>query len=90
MPASLPAFFLRFPEVKGFSPRNLKYMRALAEAYPDCAFVQQVVAQIWSFYIPRRVSGIVGQALSPANRALDQSHSCALATRPALTGFCSM
>ncbi len=22
-----------FPEVKGFSPRNLKYMRALAEAY---------------------------------------------------------
>jgi predicted nuclease of restriction endonuclease-like (RecB) superfamily len=35
-----------FPEVKGFSPRNLKYMRALAEAYPDSAFVQHVVAQI--------------------------------------------
>ena len=35
-----------FPEVTGFSPRNLKYMRALAEAYPDSAFVQQVVAQI--------------------------------------------
>ena len=37
---------LEFPEVKGFSTRNLKYMRALAEAYPDSAFVQQVVAQI--------------------------------------------
>ncbi len=35
-----------FPETKGFSPRNLKYMRALAEAYPNESFVQQVVAQI--------------------------------------------
>ena len=35
-----------FPEMKGFSPRNLKYMRAFAEAYPEAAFVQQVVAQI--------------------------------------------
>jgi len=35
-----------FPEMAGFSPRNLKYMRALAEAYPDEPFVQQVVAQI--------------------------------------------
>lgn len=35
-----------FPEMKGFSPRNLKYMRALAKAYPDAEFVQQVVAQI--------------------------------------------
>lgn len=37
---------LAFPELKGFSPRNLKYMRALAEAYPDEQFVQQLVAQI--------------------------------------------
>jgi len=35
-----------FPEIKGFSPRNLKYMRAFAELYPNKAFVQQVVAQI--------------------------------------------
>jgi predicted nuclease of restriction endonuclease-like (RecB) superfamily len=35
-----------FPEMKGFSARNLKYMRALAEAYPDEPFVQQLVAQI--------------------------------------------
>lgn len=35
-----------FPEMKGFSLRNCKYMRALAEAYPDEEFVQQAVAQI--------------------------------------------
>lgn len=35
-----------FPDMKGFSPRNLKYMRTLAEAYSDRSFVQQVVAQI--------------------------------------------
>jgi predicted nuclease of restriction endonuclease-like (RecB) superfamily len=35
-----------FPEMKGLSSRNLKYMRALAEAYPDSSFVQQAVAQI--------------------------------------------
>ncbi len=33
-----------FPEMKGFSPRNLKYMRAFAEAWPDAEFVQQAVA----------------------------------------------
>jgi predicted nuclease of restriction endonuclease-like (RecB) superfamily len=35
-----------FPEMKGFSPCNLKYMRAFAEAWPDEEFVQQAVAQI--------------------------------------------
>jgi len=35
-----------FPDMKGFSARNLKYMRAFAEAYPKEQFVQQVVAQI--------------------------------------------
>jgi predicted nuclease of restriction endonuclease-like (RecB) superfamily len=35
-----------FPEMKGFSPRNLKYMRAFAGAWPDEEFVQQAVAQI--------------------------------------------
>ena len=35
-----------FPEMKGFSPRNLKYMRAFAEAWPEEAIVQRVVAQI--------------------------------------------
>lgn len=35
-----------FPEMKGFSPRNLKYMRAFAEAWPDEQFVQQAVARL--------------------------------------------
>jgi predicted nuclease of restriction endonuclease-like (RecB) superfamily len=35
-----------FPQMKGFSPRNLKYMRAFAEAWPDAEFVQQAVAQL--------------------------------------------
>lgn len=35
-----------FPEMKGFSPRNLKYMRAFAEAWPDESFVQEVLAQL--------------------------------------------
>ena len=35
-----------FPQMKGFSPRNLKYMRAFAEAWPDSAIVQQAVGQL--------------------------------------------
>jgi predicted nuclease of restriction endonuclease-like (RecB) superfamily len=35
-----------FPEMKGFSPRNLAYMRAFAVAWPDIAIVQQAVAQL--------------------------------------------
>jgi predicted nuclease of restriction endonuclease-like (RecB) superfamily len=35
-----------FPEMSGLSARNLKYMRALAEAHTDPEVVQQVVAQL--------------------------------------------
>lgn len=35
-----------FPEMKGFSTRNLKYMRKFAQEYPDILFVQQAVAQL--------------------------------------------
>jgi predicted nuclease of restriction endonuclease-like (RecB) superfamily len=35
-----------FPDMKGFSPRNLKYMRAFAEAWPEEPIVQAVLAQI--------------------------------------------
>jgi predicted nuclease of restriction endonuclease-like (RecB) superfamily len=35
-----------FPDMKGFSPRNLKYMRAFSEAWPDAEFVQGVLAQL--------------------------------------------
>jgi predicted nuclease of restriction endonuclease-like (RecB) superfamily len=39
-----------FPDMKGFSPRNLKYMRAFAEAWPDEQIVQQAAAQIPWFH----------------------------------------
>jgi len=40
---------LEFPNVKGYSVRNLKYMAKFAETYPDEQFVQTVSAQIpWS------------------------------------------
>lgn len=35
-----------FPEMKGFSTRNLIYMQTLAKAYPDEASTQQVAALI--------------------------------------------
>jgi predicted nuclease of restriction endonuclease-like (RecB) superfamily len=53
-----------FPKMSGLSPRNLKYMRALAEAYPDEAFVQAVLAQItWYHNI-----AIVEKVADPAER----------------------
>ena len=35
-----------FPEMSGFSPRNIKYMRKFADSWPDFEIVQRVVAQI--------------------------------------------
>ncbi|MBU1070755.1 DUF1016 family protein [Myxococcota bacterium] len=40
-----------FPEMKGFSPRNLKYMKAFAEAWPDVSIVQQAAAQLPWFHL---------------------------------------
>lgn len=42
----------RFPDARGYSPRNLKYMRALADAWPDSEFVQRTVAQLpWRHHV---------------------------------------
>ncbi|MDE0219181.1 MAG: PDDEXK nuclease domain-containing protein [Spirochaetaceae bacterium] len=35
-----------FPDMRGLSPRNLKYMRAFAAAWPEREVVQEVLAQI--------------------------------------------
>ena len=41
-----------FPDMTGLSPRNLKYMRSFAEAYPDLPFVQQAAAQLpWGHHL---------------------------------------
>ena len=53
-----------FPEMKGFSARNLKYMRAFAAAWPDDLFVQEVLAQItWYHNIT-----LVEKLANPAER----------------------
>jgi predicted nuclease of restriction endonuclease-like (RecB) superfamily len=39
-----------FPDMRGLSPRNLKYMRAFAAAWPDQSIVQQLAAQIPWFH----------------------------------------
>ena len=41
---------LSFPEMKGYSVRNLKYMAKFAEAYSADEFVQQPVAQSFASY----------------------------------------
>ncbi|WP_338635479.1 PDDEXK nuclease domain-containing protein [Spirobacillus cienkowskii] len=40
-----------FPDMKGFSPRNLKYMRLFSDNYQDVIFVQQLAAQLPWFHI---------------------------------------
>ncbi|MGE0824883.1 MAG: YhcG family protein [Candidatus Binatia bacterium] len=39
-----------FPDMRGLSPRNLKYMRAFAAAWTDRSIVQQLAAQIPWFH----------------------------------------
>ena len=36
-----------FPDARGFSPRNLKYMRAFAQAWPDWPIVQSTAQLPW-------------------------------------------
>ncbi|MCC7202482.1 MAG: DUF1016 family protein [Nitrospirae bacterium] len=41
-----------FPEMKGFSPRNLLFMRSFAESWPDVKKVKQLVSQLpWGHII---------------------------------------
>src|SRR5580658_11107063 len=35
-----------FPGVEGFSPRNFRYMRALAEAWPEQEILQSLIAKL--------------------------------------------
>lgn len=50
-----------FPEMKGFSTRNLKYMRKFAEEYPDIEFVQQVAAQLPWFHIATLIDKVLNK-----------------------------
>jgi hypothetical protein len=35
-----------FPEMQGFSKRNLEHMRRFAQLYPDIDFAKQAVSQL--------------------------------------------
>jgi len=50
-----------FPEMRGFSPRNLKYMRAFAEAWPDEQTVQQAAAQLPWFHLCTLMDKVKGR-----------------------------
>ena len=64
-----------FPGQQGYSPRNLKYMRAFAAAWPETVFVQQPAAQLAGSgkaivhqpgaQIPRANSAMVQAPLAP-------------------------
>lgn len=42
----------RFPDARGFSPRNLRYMRSFAEAWPDFQMLQTPSATLpWSHFV---------------------------------------
>jgi predicted nuclease of restriction endonuclease-like (RecB) superfamily len=47
-----------FPDMKGFSTRNLKYMRYFAEHCPDMQFGQQTAAQLPWFHIVRLLTTV--------------------------------
>jgi predicted nuclease of restriction endonuclease-like (RecB) superfamily len=62
---------LEFPDIQSFSPRNIKYMRTFAEAYPDEQFVKQVVSQIpWGHNI--RLLNLVKVALAIEQREQEE------------------
>lgn len=51
-----------FPDMKGFSTRNLQYMRLFAEQCPELQFVQQPAAQLPWFHIVSLLTKITNLA----------------------------
>lgn len=62
-----------FPEMSGFSPRNLKYMRSFAAAWPEEAIVQEALAQITWYHNVTLV-----EKLKDANERLWYAHAAVL------------
>ena len=66
-----------FPDMTGLSARNLKYMRAFAEAWPDEPIVQQAVARLpWGHNV-RLIEAVKGpdERLWYARQAVDHGWS---------------
>lgn len=68
---------LAFPGVAGFSARNLKYMRAFAQAWPDEAIVQEALAQITWYHNLTLMEKVKGrdERLWYARKALEHGWS---------------
>ncbi len=84
-----------FPGQQGFSPRNLKYMRAFANAWPETVIVQQAAAQMAEVHPPivqRRVAqlmkprspaaAIVQAPFAPADQRVPAIVQCSVAQLP--------
>ncbi|MBN1165672.1 MAG: DUF1016 family protein [Methanospirillaceae archaeon] len=71
-----------FPDMKGFSVRNLKYMQAFAATYPDPEFVQQVAAQLPWFHICLLITRIKNpnERLFYLNQAIEHGWSRSILT----------
>jgi predicted nuclease of restriction endonuclease-like (RecB) superfamily len=69
-----------FPEAKGFSPRNLSYMKRFAQCWTDPEILQQVVAKLpWrSNILLMRKLGDAQSRLWYANKALENGWSSAV------------
>jgi predicted nuclease of restriction endonuclease-like (RecB) superfamily len=69
-----------FPEMSGFSTRNLQYMRSFAEAYPDRPIVQQAAAQFTDALIAHQAAGqITGeQVVQEVLSRIPWFHNCVL------------
>jgi predicted nuclease of restriction endonuclease-like (RecB) superfamily len=74
-----------FPEMKGFSPRNLQYMTTFAKAWPEPSIAQQPVAQLPWGHITVLLDKIQPRkdrdASSPTDRPVDDDGPSQLATR---------
>jgi predicted nuclease of restriction endonuclease-like (RecB) superfamily len=71
-----------FPDMKGFSPRNLRYMRAFAASYPDPDFFQQVAAKLPWGHIMRLLDSVPDAAAREwyARQAIEHGWSRAVLT----------
>ena len=64
----------RFPDARGYSPRNLKYMRAFAAAWPDPVIVQDRLAQLPMDSTPRAVAAPISSTIEPIQTAALAMH----------------
>ena len=79
----------RFPDARGYSPRNLKYMRAFAAAWLDLEVVQRTAAQLpWRHHMVLLDKlKVPEQRIWYASAALDQGWSRDILALQIETGF---